>query len=124
MSSLTDHGRNILTRALCGRLPVLPNQVFLALGSGGSVAAGLAGEPVGNGYARQRVTFTGTGNQQNAEPVRFTFTGTAGTFTHVGMFDASSGGNALTWSPLAQNVTVGGPGTVTINPGGLTMTGT
>lgn len=124
MSSLTDHGRNILTRALCGRLPVLPNQVFLALGSGGSVAAGLASEPVGNGYARQRITFTGTGNQQNAEPVRFTFTGAAGTFTHVGMFDASSGGNALTWSPLAQNVTVGGPGTVTINPGGLTMTGT
>jgi len=124
MSSLTDHGRNILTRALCGRLPVLPNQVFLALGSGGSVQAGLAGEPVGNGYARQRVTFTGTGAQQNAEPVRFTFTGAAGTFTHVGMYDASSGGNALTWSPLAQNVTVGGPGTVTINPGALTLSGT
>lgn len=124
MSSLTDHGRNILARALCGRLPVLPNQVFLALGSGGSAAAGLAGEPAGNGYARQRVTFTGTGHQLNAEPVRFTFTGAAGSFTHVGLFDASSGGNALTWSPLAQGVAVGGPGTVTVNPGDLTIAGT
>lgn len=123
MSSLTDYGRNMLARALCGRGPVLPGQVFLALGSGGSTAAGLAGEPAGNGYARQRVTFTGTGVQQNAEAVRFTFSAAAGTFTHVGLYDAASGGNPLTWSPLAQNVTVGGPGTVTINPGALTMSG-
>jgi hypothetical protein len=123
MSSLTDYGRNMLARALCGRLPPLPNQVFLAIGSGGSTAAGLAGEPAGNGYARQRVTFTGTGVQQNAEPVRFTFTAAAGSFTHVGLYDAAAGGNPLTWSALAQGVTVGGPGTVTINPGALTLTG-
>lgn len=123
MSSLTDYGRNLLARALCGRLPALPNQVFLALGSGGSTATGLAGEPAGNGYTRQRVTFTGTGVQQNAEPIRFTFTAAAGTFTHIGLFDAASGGNPLTWSPLTPSVTVGGPGTVTINPGALTITG-
>lgn len=123
MSSLTDHGRNLLARALCGRLPALPNSVFLALGTGGSVAAGLTGEPVGSGYARQRVVFSGTGVQQNAELVRFTFTGAVGTLTHVGMYDAAAGGNALTWSPLAQSASVGGPGTVTINPGALTLTG-
>lgn len=123
MSSLTDHGRNILARALCGRLPALPNAVFLALGTGGSVASGLTGEPVGSGYTRQRVAFTGTGVQQNAEAVRFTFTAAVGTLTHVGLFDAASGGNPLTWSALSQNASVGGPGTVTINPGGLTMTG-
>ncbi|WP_027284836.1 phage tail fiber protein [Rubritepida flocculans] len=123
MSSLTDHGRNILARALCGRLPALPNAVFLGLGTGGSVASGLSGEPVGNGYARQRVVFTGTGVQQNAEAVRFTFTGAVGTLTHVGLFDAASGGNALTWSALTQSATVNGPGTVTINPGAFTITG-
>lgn len=123
MSSLTDHGRNILARALCGRMPALPSSVFLAIGTGGSIASGLSGEPVGSGYARQRVVFTGTGTQQNAELVRFTFTSAVGTLTHVGLFDAAAGGNALTWSPLAQSSTVGGPGTVTINPGALTITG-
>lgn len=123
MSSLTNYARNILARVLCGRTPVLPTQVYLGLGSGGSVSTGLSNEPVGNGYARQRVTFTGTGVQQNAEPVRFTFNAAAGTMTHCGMYDAPTGGNALTWAPLAQPVSVGGPGTVTINPGGLTISG-
>ena len=96
MSSLTDYAKNVLTRALCGRSPALPSGVFLALGTGGSDPSGVSGEPVGNGYARQRATFTGTGVQQNAEVVRFTFTAAAGSFSHVGLFDAASGGNALT----------------------------
>ena len=123
MSSLTDYAKNILTRALCGRSPVLPTAVFLGLGTGGSDTTGISGEAVGNGYARQRVTFTGTGVQQNAEAVRFTFTAAAGSFSHVGLFDAASGGNALTWSPLTSPVAIAGPGTVTINPGAFTMTG-
>jgi hypothetical protein len=123
MSNLTDYARNIVTRALCGRSPALPAAVFLALGNGGSDPTGLAGEAVGNGYARQRVSFTGTGQQLNAEAARFTFTAAAGSFTHVGLFDAANGGNALTWSVLAQPASVAGPGTVTINPGALTLTG-
>ncbi|MBY0336215.1 MAG: hypothetical protein K2X11_06350 [Acetobacteraceae bacterium] len=123
MSSLTDHARNLLGRALCGRNPALPTNVFLALGTGGAAPTGVTGEPVGNGYARQRVTFTGTGAQQNAEAVRFTFTAAAGSFTHAGLFDAASGGNPLTWSALAQPAAVTGPGTVTINPGALGING-
>lgn len=122
MSSLTDYAKNILTRAICGRAPILPGAVFAALGTGGSDATGISGEPVGNGYARQRVTFTGTGVQQNAEVVRFTFTTAAGSFSHIGMFDAAAGGNALTWSPLTTAVSVAGPGTVSVNPGAFTMT--
>ena len=123
MSSLTDYAKNILTRALCGRSPVLPTAVFLGLGTSGADPAGLGGEALGNGYARQRVTFTGTGVQQNAEVVRFTFTAPAGSFSHVGLFDAANGGNPLTWSPLTTAVAVAGPGTVSINPGAFTMTG-
>ncbi len=123
MSSLTDHAKNLLARAIAGRSPALPAGAFLALGTGGSDATGLTGEPVGSGYARQRVTFTGTGAQTNAEAVRFTFTAAAGTFTHVGLFDAAAGGNALTWSPLASPAAVAGPGTVTINPGAFSITG-
>jgi hypothetical protein len=123
MSNLTDFARNMLGRTLCGRLPAQPNSVFCALGTGGTTATGVTGEPVGNGYARQRVTFTGTGVQSNAEAIRFTFTGAVGTLTHIGLFDAASGGNALTWSPLSASVSVAGPGTATVNPGGLTITG-
>ncbi|MDI3309378.1 MAG: hypothetical protein QJR07_20085 [Acetobacteraceae bacterium] len=121
MPDLTDYAKNLLGRALCARAPALPSQVFLGLGTGGSDATGLTGEPTGNGYARQRVTFSGTGAQQNTDAIRFTFTAAAGTLTHVGLFDAPTGGNPLTWSALDQAVTVAGPGTVTINPSGLVL---
>ncbi len=122
MSDLTDYAKTLLGRALCARLPSLPAQVFLGLGTGGSDATGLVGEPAGTGYARQRVTFTGTVTQSNLDAVRFTFTGAAGTLTHVGLFDAASGGNPLTWGPLAQAATVASAGTVTVNPGTLALT--
>lgn len=124
MSDLTDYAKNLLGRALCARLPTLPSAVYAALGTGGSDAAGLNGEPAGTGYARQRATFTGTGMQRNAEAIHFTFTGAAGTLTHIGLFDAVTGGNPLTWSLLTTPVTVAGPGTATLTGNALTVTPT
>lgn len=124
MSNITTYAQDLLGRALCGRAPAMPTQVYLGLGTGGADATGVVGEPVGNGYARQRVTFSGTGAQQNSNTVTFTFTGSAGTLAYAGMFDAATGGNPLTWSALAQSVTVSGAGTVTINPAGLSLTPT
>lgn len=122
MTDLTDHAKNLLARALCGRLPTLPGTVWAALGTAGTDAAGLAGEPAGTGYARQRVTFTGTGPQRNVEAIRFTFTAAAGTLSHIGLFDAATGGNPLTHGALSGPVTVAGPGTVTIAIDALTVT--
>ncbi|GAA0568834.1 hypothetical protein GCM10009416_03860 [Craurococcus roseus] len=122
MPDLTDYAKNLLGRALCARAPALPTQVFLALGTGGSDATGLTGEPAGNGYARQRVTFGGTGPQQNTDAVRFTFAAAAGALTHTGLFDAATGGNPLTWSALSQPAQVTAAGTVTINPAALVVT--
>ena len=121
MPDLTDYAKNLLGRALCGRAPALPAQVYLGLGTGGADATGLVGEPAGAGYARQRVTFSGTGAQQNTDAIRFTFTAATGTLTHVGLFDAASGGNPLTWSALAQAAAVAGAGTVTVNSAGLSI---
>ena len=124
MSDLTDYARNLLARAVCARAPSLPTAVYAALGTGGTAAAGLTGEPVGNGYARQRVTFTGTGAQRNAEALRFVFSASAGTLGYVGLYDAASGGNPLLVSPLNAAVAMTGAGTVTlaaeslaVNPG-------
>ena len=121
MPDLTDYAKNLLGRALCARVPALPSQVFLGLGTGGADATGLTGEPAGTGYARQRVTFTGTGAPQHTDAIRFTFTAGAGTLTHVGLFDAASGGNPLTWSALAQPAAVTGAGTVTLNAAALVL---
>ncbi len=121
MSNITTYAQDLLGRALCGRAPAMPTQVYLGLGTGGADATGVVGEPSGNGYARQRVIFSGTGAQQNSNTVTFTFTAAVGTLAYAGMFDAATGGNALTWSALAQSVTVSGAGTVSINPAGLSL---
>ena len=81
----------------------------------------MVGEPSGSGYARQRVTFTGAGPQQNTAAVVFTFTGAVGTLGFAGLFDAATGGNPLTWSALASSVSITGAGTVTVNPAGLSV---
>lgn len=122
MTDLTDHAKNLLARALCGRMPSLPAAVWAALGTGGADATGLTGEPAGSGYARQRVTFTGTGAQRNVSAFSFTFTAAAGTVSHLGLFDAAAGGNPLTWGALSAPVTVSGPGTVTVAADVLTVT--
>ncbi|UFN49514.1 hypothetical protein LPC08_02380 [Roseomonas sp. OT10] len=120
MSDLTDYSRDLLARTLCGRLPVPPGAVYAALGTGGS-ALGLTGEPAGTGYARQRVTFNGTGEQRNATALTFTFTTAPGILTHLGLFDAPSGGNALTISPLSAPALMMGPGSLTIAAAELTV---
>ncbi|MCK8784430.1 hypothetical protein M0638_08565 [Roseomonas sp. NAR14] len=123
MTVLTDYARSLLARTLCGRVPAAPSAVFAALGTGGTAAAGLTGEPVGAGYARQPVAFTGDGVQQNGAALVFSFTAAAGTLTHLGLFDAAAGGNALSWSALSQPVPVPAAGSVTIAAGGLVVSG-
>ena len=36
MPDLTDYAKNLLGRALCARVPALPSQAFLGLGTGGN----------------------------------------------------------------------------------------
>jgi hypothetical protein len=122
MTSLTDYAKNLLARALVGRQPSLPVAAWVALGTGGTDAAGLAGEPAAaTGYARQPVAFTGSGAQRNTTPLRFAFTGSVGTLTHVGLYDAVAGGNALAWGTLGTPATLNAAGTVTIPAESLTI---
>lgn len=115
MTALTDYSKNLLARALVGRQPSLPVAVWVALGTGGTDASGLTGEPAAaTGYARQPAAFTGSGTQRNAAAVRFAFTGAVGTLTHVGLFDAVAGGNALAWGTLGTPATLNAPGTITV----------
>jgi hypothetical protein len=123
MTSLTDYAKNMLGRSVVGRRPALPTAAFIALGTGGSDAGGVLGEPTGTGYTRQPVTFFGTGMQYNISQVRFSFTTAPGTLTHVGVFDAQAAGNPLLWAPLATPVTLNGAGIVNIPVNSLNVTG-
>lgn len=123
MTALTDHAKNLLARALTGRQPSLPVAVWIGLGTGGTDAAGLSGEPsAGSGYARQPASFTGSGTQRNAAQIRFAFTTAVGTLTHLGIYDAPAGGNPLAWGTLGSPATLNAPGTVTIPAESLSVT--
>jgi len=123
MTSLTNYAKNMLSRAAAGRRPALPAAVFIALGTGGSDVSGISGEPTGTGYARQAVTFFGTGLQYNVSQVRSTFTSIPGTITHIGVFDAVTAGNPLLWAPLPTPVILDGPGIINIPVNGMNVFG-
>lgn len=78
--------------------PTRPSAIYVALGTGSS-STGLTGEPSGNGYARQSATFDAAANRatSNASLIEFGPNTTAnwGTLSHMGIYDASTGGNCL-----------------------------
>lgn len=68
-------------------------------------------EAVGAPYARKAITqFTAVDNDGNAKRVRnvalLLIQVPAGTYTHIGMWDAASGGNFLGGGPLSSPATV------------------
>ena len=77
-----------------------PTTVYVALFTAVTDAeAGTGTEVTGGSYARTAATFSAPSNgvTSNSGIVTFpTATGSWGTVTHAGLFDASSGGNALT----------------------------
>ena len=70
-----------------------------------------ATEISGNGYARKAVTFTVTGNEAtNSSSIDFdAATGSWGTISHIGIFDALTSGNLLFTGALttSKGVTTG-----------------
>lgn len=82
-------------------------------------------EVSGNAYARQALSFAAAASRAVATSAAVTFpeaTGSWGTITHVGIFDASSGGNLLFYVPLSPNRSVASGETFWIDSGGLTVT--
>ena len=123
MTTLSDYAKDLLARALCVRQPALPTSVYVALGTGGSDATGVTGEPASSGYARQPISFTGSGAQQSAAQIEFAFSGAVGTLSHIGPFDAVAGGNPLSWAALPTPATLNGAGIVTIPAGSISVLG-
>ena len=96
----------ILDHVFAGAAYTAPSTKYLALftaisdGEAGSVT-----ELSGSAYARQTVAFTTSGNTtSNNAAVEFpTATGSWGTVTHVGVYDASTSGNLMAYATLSAS---------------------
>lgn len=82
-----------------------PSTLYLALFTGAPGEAGGGTEVSGSAYARQTAAFTVSGNTAtNSASIEFpTATGSYGTVSHVGVFDASSSGNLLCYAALSAS---------------------
>ena len=96
----------ILDHVFAGAAYTAPGTHYLALFT--AIANGETGsvtELSGSAYARQSVAFTTSGNTtSNNAAVEFpTATGSWGTVTHVGVYDASTSGNLMAYATLSSS---------------------
>ena len=103
--------------------PATTVYVGLSTGSFGDDNSGT--ELSGNGYARQSIAFDAAsgGVSDNTAAVDFpAATGSQGTITHFGLFDASSGGNLLIHGAFSAGKTVATGDILRIAAGELDIT--
>lgn len=95
---------------------------YVALYTAAPSDAGGGTEVSGGSYARELagLSAASSGLSANASAITFT-TATAswGTITHLGLFDASTAGNLMMWSPLDASKAVASGDTFKINAGEL-----
>jgi len=82
--------------------------LYLALFTTNPAEDGSGTEVTGGGYVRQTVAFTVTGNTaSNTAAVEYpTASANYGTVTHVGVYDASTGGNLLAYAALTSSKSI------------------
>jgi len=87
-----------------------PGTMYLALFTSNPAedASGTEVTTSGTAYARQSVAFTVSGNTaSNTGAVEYpTATATFGTVSHVGVMDASTGGNLMAYAALTSSKTI------------------
>jgi len=123
-NNLTDYGENqLLVWQLTTTAITRPTAWYLAVGTGNTDIT-LTGEPSGNGYTRQSVTFTVTNDTaENSGAITFgpNTTSNWGTMASVAIFDASTGGNCLWAGSLTDAKAIAVGDSLTIAAGALTV---
>lgn len=104
MANLSNYLENLLAKfAFTAQAAPRPTTWHVALFSTAPSDAGGGTELTGGGYARQSATFTVTDNLvANAAELNFVSTADWPNITHVGVFDAATGGNLLLHGALAS----------------------
>lgn len=84
----------------------MPSNIYIALYTSDPTANDSGSEVSGGSYARQSAAFASATNKATSNSALITFpeaTANWGTVTHVGIRDASSGGNLLFFGALAAS---------------------
>lgn len=101
-----------------------PATLYLGLYSATPSDTGGGTELTGNGYARQAVTFAAYAANAAESSNAPVFTAAGGNWanaTHVGLFDASTGGNMLWYAAMTAAEQVNDGGTITFSAGAITL---
>lgn len=127
MSSFSDYLETAaLTWAFSSGAVTRPTGWYLALytAAPGETGGGTEISTSGTGYARQSTTLTVSGNlATNGSAIEYPVATTSwGTITHVGVFDAASGGNLLAYGALAVSKTIGAGDVFRVPAGDLDIT--
>jgi hypothetical protein len=114
----------ILDHVFAGNAYSAPSNVYLGLYTATPNDAGGGTELSGSGYARQTMAMSVSGNTAtNSAAEEFaTATGSWGTVTHVGVFDAATSGNLLAYGALSASKAIATGDVFRIPAGDLDIT--
>lgn len=126
MSAMSNYLENALVNAtLRNTSYTSPAAVYVALFTTDPTDAGSGTEVSGGSYARQAATFGAPSNGASTTSADISFpqaTGSWGTVTHFGVYDASSTGNLLYHGALTASKTIETGDIFKIASGSLTVT--
>ena len=124
MSFSNTYETNVLTWTFTNGAVTRPTAWYLGLFTAAPGEAGGGTEVSGNGYVREAVTFTVSGDlATNSAAVEFDVaTGSWGTITHVAVFDALSGGNQIAYATLTVSKTIATGDVLRVPAGDLDIT--
>lgn len=105
MSAMSDYLEDAFLDHFLGTTSTSsPTNVYVGLHTADPTDAGTGAEVSGNGYARQTIGFdaSSSGTASNSSAIEFPAAsgGNWGTITHIGIYDALTGGNLLFHSAL------------------------
>ena len=126
MSAMSDYLENkVLDHVLGTTSYTMPTTVYIGLSTGSFADDNSGTELSGLGYARQSIAFdaAASGTTDNTSNVDFpAATGSWGTVSHYGLFDALSGGNLLVHGAFTVSKTVASGDILRIAAGELDIT--
>lgn len=126
MSKISDYAENKLLDHILGTASYTsPTNIYLSLYTSDPGDDDSGTEIAGSGYSRQLITFNAAASGSASLATEVTFTasgGTWGTVSHMGIHDASTGGNLLWHGPLTNSKTIEDGDSLTWAVGSLTCT--
>lgn len=126
MSAMSDYLENeILDHILSVGSYTMPSAVYVGLSTGSFGDDNSGTELSGNNYSRVAATFSAasSGTTSNSAAIEFAAaTGTWGSISHFGIFDASSSGNLLIHGAFSSAKTIENGDVLKISTGDLDIT--